>query len=220
MFVYRGLRNLSTAAVRAKGEGEFFGPLLPSCWPWFSRHGGWEGVARMAREIRIEVGHASWRKEGWVALRAEATGGGEDGDAHGDSDAGGAVVTTKPVYLRSPVGHGASTSQIQGQGESEVEAVTAACGAGSVVVATINYKGGPAIVQLLHQDLSPIPGYSGDGGAARVSGDGVALPLMFGRGPGLPDDVVRDSRYGVRFRVQMEQEGSLLFGLSFRCREG
>ena len=174
----------------------------------------------MAREIRIEVGHATWRKEGWVALRAEATGGGDDGGDGEDGDTGGAVVTTKPVYLRTPVGHGASRSQsqIQGQGETEGEAVTAACGTGSVVVATINYKGGPAIVQLLHQDLSPIPGYSGDGGGARVSGDGVALPLTFGRGSVLPDDVARDSRHGVRFRVQMEQGGSLLFGLSFRCR--
>lgn len=80
---------MSTAAVRAKGEAEFFGPLLPSRWPWFAQHGGWEGVARVARNLSIEVGHVSWRTEGWAALQASSAG---------------AALVTKPLAAREPAG--------------------------------------------------------------------------------------------------------------------
>ena len=84
---FRGMTNVSVAAVQAKGESSFFGPLLPSMFPWFAKNGGWEGLARIVPRLAIEVGHVSWRTEGLVALQAAKAG---------------AVVTTKP--LRAPAG--------------------------------------------------------------------------------------------------------------------
>lgn len=36
---FRGMTNVSMAAVQAKGESSFFGPLLPSTFPWFAQNG-------------------------------------------------------------------------------------------------------------------------------------------------------------------------------------
>jgi hypothetical protein len=91
MFVFRSLTNLSTASVRAKGESEFFGHLLPSRWHWFSKNGGWEGVARVARNLSIEIGQLSWRTEGWVALKAAESA---------------ARLVTRPISLRDMAGGG------------------------------------------------------------------------------------------------------------------
>ena len=48
--------NLTVLAVRAKGEAEFFGPLLPTQWQWCAENGGWAGVADLAKGLSIEIG--------------------------------------------------------------------------------------------------------------------------------------------------------------------
>eukprot|EP01047_Picozoa_sp_COSAG01_P042257 COSAG01_NODE_3679_length_5802_cov_347.111520_5_plen_257_part_00 len=80
------LSNLSTAAVRAKGESSFFGPLLPTTFPWFAQNGGWEGLARIVPRLSIQVGHVTWRTEGLVALQAAIAG---------------AIVVTKPLRAKA-----------------------------------------------------------------------------------------------------------------------
>jgi hypothetical protein len=105
-FIWRtvGLANLTTAAVQAKGEAEFFGPLLPSQWKWFAAHGGWSGVAELARSLSVEVAALEWRTEGLVGLRAHApatpTSPSGGSTSHGASTSTRtAVVITKPVRL-------------------------------------------------------------------------------------------------------------------------
>jgi hypothetical protein len=184
-FVFRGKSNLTTAAVQAIGEKEFFGPLLPSQWPWFKRNDGWAGVAELARNVRIEVGALRYRTEGLVCLKATAVP---------------ALVVTK--LLRVAVD---ATGAGLGGAHDGSWVATANYKAGG---------GGSTSVELLDAQDTPIAGYSGVG-AANISAasDGVAVPLVFGAGALLPPDAWKAVRvrlwinspgaelYGISFRA-------------------
>jgi hypothetical protein len=184
-FVFRGKSNLTTAAVQAMGEKEFFGPLLPSQWPWFKRNNGWAGVAELARNVRIEVGALRYRTEGLVCLKATAVP---------------ALVVTK--LLRVVVN---STGAGLGGAHDGRWIATANYKAGG---------DGTTSVELLDEQDTPIAGYSGVG-AANISAasDGVAVPLVFGAGALLPPDAWKAVRvrlsinspgaelYGISFRA-------------------
>lgn len=74
-FGVRELSNLSTAAVQEWGEQQFFGPRIQE-WEYWNSSRGWDGVADMARQFRIEVGVLRWRTHGWVSMTSSANGSG------------------------------------------------------------------------------------------------------------------------------------------------
>ena len=185
--------NLTVPAVRAKGESEFFGPLLPTQWQWFAHNGGWAGVADLARGLSIEVGGLEWRTEGLVALRS----------APNTTAAAPATVTTRSVRL---LADGDGTSCVVLIATANCNASRAAATGGAVAFELLSGVGG-----------EPIPGFSGaDAARLRPGADGVALPLLFGNATReLPSPVKTD---GVRFRVTMYAGNIEVFGISLRCK--
>lgn len=193
-FVWRtsSADNLTVPAVRAKGESEFFGPLLPTQWQWFAQNGGWAGVAALARGLSIEVGGLEWRTEGLVALRS----------ASNTTAAAPATVTTRPVRLLADGGDTPCTAVI----------ATANCNA-SRAAAT---EGAVAFELLDGVRGEPIPGFSGaDAARLQPGADAVALPLVFSNGTQELPSLVKT---GVRFRVTMYGGNIEVFGISLRCK--
>jgi hypothetical protein len=82
-----------------------------------------------------------------------------------------------------------------------------------IVSATANYRGGYGTVELLRANGDALTGYP----AASLSGDDVALPLVFGSRRTIPRELIGPDSAGVTFRVRMVEVGSELFGVSFRC---
>ena len=215
-FVYRNtpVVNLTTAAVRAKGEAEFFGPLLPTRWKWFAENGGWGGVANLARGLNIEVGGLRWRTEGLVCLKASAAR---------------ATLVTKPVRIGGGSDNGGGAQQRRTSVDTlpPVPPISAPAGClpdAMAVIATINCNctGGAHVSLLSGGPLStahPIAGYSGvDAAEVPPNADGTSLPLVFGNNSrGLPLDVWTEA--GVRFRVLLSGTGAELFGITLRCEE-
>jgi hypothetical protein len=185
-FVFRGMSNMTTAAVQARAETEFFGKLLPTQWPWFQRNNGWEGVASLARNVRIEVGALRYRTEGLVCIKTTAAP---------------AVVMTKLV--RVVVEQSQSSTSPGGFEKNVVLTVNYKAG-----------EGGAASVELLDEQGTPMDGYSARGAANISAGaDGVALPLVFGAGRALPSDAWLA---GVQIRIWINSPSAELYGISFR----
>eukprot|EP01043_Picozoa_sp_COSAG02_P057500 COSAG02_NODE_6991_length_3242_cov_9.629335_1_plen_233_part_00 len=191
MFDMRTLRNFTTAAVRAWGEQQFFGPSIDK-WPQWSSVGGvggWAGIAKLGRKIRIEVGSVRWRTEGWVSLRATAEN---------------ATVQTVPVAVVIAGDSSSSNNNIR------------YCGR---VGASINLRGS-AVIEVLDADGNPAAGFSGLGAARLMDEDDVAAALLFGTGSNqtrvLPLGAGPTLSNAIAFRVTMAR-GAEVFGLSFRC---
>jgi hypothetical protein len=111
-------------------------------------------------------------------------------------------------------------------------------GAGPVVVATVNYRGGGGTVELIAADgMTPLPGYSGPTGAATLTEgtDSVAELLVFGnagggssgsggassggKSPVLPGAASEEAGgRGLVFRITMPVAGSRLYGVTLRCQ--
>jgi hypothetical protein len=214
----------SVATLKAKTE--FFGALLPSQWEWFGKHGGWTGVAALARGLSTEVGALEWRTEGLVALMAAA-----------DSSKGNVTVLTKPVMLwEDGVAAGHSAGARTGA-DADAARIGGANSSGcNQLVATINCNcSGGVTVELWsgEEGGGPIAGYAGINAAiVHPFTNSVAIPLTFG---GSGNDAIKDggagsagtssslppqarSAPGVRFRVEWTSAGSQLYGISLRCQ--
>jgi hypothetical protein len=150
----RVLRNFTTAAVRAWGAQQFFGPSIDQ-WPqWTSVGGvgGWAGLAKLGSKIRIEVGSVRWRVEGWVSLRATAQN---------------ATVETVPVALAGHAHSGCSPSGRVGASVNlRGSAVIEVLGAGGETVA--GFSGGGAARLANEDDVAAALHFGAAGKPTRV----------------------------------------------------
>lgn len=74
-FYLYNLRTQPERLTAAYVEQCFGGRNLAEQWPLFKAIGGWEGLAKDMREYAATVGIASFRKDGWIAVKAGAGGG-------------------------------------------------------------------------------------------------------------------------------------------------
>ena len=148
-----GWNNFTVDAYVKWAKTQFFGPTLEE-WPYFKTLGGWPGVAKLANDLRIEVGVLRWRYQGWVALAAGA---------------GGGTVVTRPVVAPEQAVVTANLNATSASlGDDD-----AAAGCALVHLDVPRRQPGSAV------GWEPLGGFSGSD-AAKICSDAVNATLVWG----------------------------------------